>query len=169
MKIKGKIKAIQIGVDLKPELVIGTNKLGENIEKLKDKELEIEFKEFKNKRSLNANSYYWSLLSILKDILNLPLNQLHLRMLEDYGQGTYIKVDRNAKQIIESTVKYYKLLEETEEYAEYLVLLGSSEMNTKQFSNLLNGVIQEAEAQGIRTLETEEIEKMIYEWEKMKW
>ena len=87
-------------------------------------------------------------------------------MLENYGQGTYIKVDRNARHIIESTVKYYKLLEETEEYAEYLVLLGSSEMNTAQFSRLLNGVIQECEQQGIRTLEVEEIEKMIYEWEK---
>ena len=43
MKIKGKIKAVQIGTDLKPELIIGTNRIGENIEKLKDKEWEIEF------------------------------------------------------------------------------------------------------------------------------
>lgn len=86
-------------------------------------------------------------------------------MLEDYGQGTYIKVDRNAKHIIESTVKYYKLLEETEEYAEYLILLGSSEMNTKQFSNLLNGVIQECENVGIPTLNKDDIYELMAERE----
>ena len=165
MKIKGKIKGIQVGTDLKPEIVIGTNKIGENIEKLKDKELEIELKEYKNQRSLNANSYYWSLMNILKDILGLPINELHLKMLEDYGQGTYIKVDRQAKEIIEKTVKYYKLLEETEEYAEYLVLLGSSEMNTKQFSNLLNGVIQECENVGIPTLNKDDIYELMAERE----
>lgn len=168
MKIKGILKAIQIGTDLKPELIIGTERIGQNIENLKNKKLVITLEEDKEKRSLNANSYYWSLMNLLKDILNLPLNELHLKMLESYGQGTYIKVDKKAKYIIEGSIRYYKLLEETEEYAEYLILLGSSEMNTKQFSNLLQGVIQEAEAQGIRTLETEEIEKMIYEWEKMK-
>lgn len=168
MKIKGIIKDIQIGTDLKPEIVIGTGRIGQNIEELKNKKLVITLEEEKDKRSLNANSYYWSLLSLLKDILGLPLQQLHLRMLEDYGKGTYIKIDKQAKEYFERSVKYFKKLEETEYATEYLVLLGSSEMNTKEFSNLLNGVIQECEQQGIRTLEVEEIEKMVEEWGKVK-
>ena len=32
MKIKGILKAIQVGTDLKPELIIGIERIGQNIE-----------------------------------------------------------------------------------------------------------------------------------------
>lgn len=166
MQINGVLKEIKIGPGLKPELVINTNKVSESIEKLKDKKLVITLEEKKEKRSLNANRYYWSLINILKDIMGLSTTKMHEKMLYDYGQTTYVRVRKETKHVIEQGVKYWEIINEDDESIEYLILLGSSEMNTAQFSNLLNGVIQECEQQGIRTLEVEEIEKMIEEWSR---
>lgn len=163
LKLKGIYRGIEINKNLKPEIKIEIKSGDERLLKLQDKEIILKLETMQEKRTINANAYYWGLLGILKDILGLSLEELHLKMLEDYGVGDYIKVDKRAGEIIEKSVKYYKKLDETETYAEYLILLGSSEMNKEQFSRLLQGVINEAEAQGIRTLETEEIERMIEE------
>ena len=114
---------------------------------------------------MDVNAYYWALITRLSEILHRGKIDLHKDYLKEYGECEYILVDKKATPIIESYVKYYEKLGERNGAVEYLVMLGSSEMNSKQFSRLLDGVLQDCENMGIRTYERERIEEMIEEME----
>lgn len=176
MNIRARFKDINIGTDLKPELVFGVEKISESLEKLKDKIVVMGIEEYKGQRSLDANARYWATIGELKDILGMSKTELHLRLLKDYGVGSYISVIKEAAGQFERTVKYYEKLGEIEKvvdgekqiWVKYLILKGSSEMNTAEFSRLIKGLVSECEAQGIRTLETEELERMIEEMSRKR-
>ena len=80
-------------------------------------------------------------------------------IIKKYGVGTYVAVKKEAAGQFERTVKYYELIKD-DDIAEYLILKGSSEMNTKEFWHLLNGVVSECREQGIPTLEDDEIDRL---------
>lgn len=87
-------------------------------------------------------------------------------MLKDYGQSEMITVTENVK--IENYIKYYELAGESilngQKAIHYRIFKGSSEMDTKEMSQLLDGIIQEAENLEIQTLRSEEIERLKGEW-----
>ena len=55
-----------------------------------------EIKEKKNKRSLSQNSYSWVLTGELADRLRLSKEEVHARLLKDYGQSQVISVIADA-------------------------------------------------------------------------
>ena len=135
-----------------------------------DKPYEAEIKPYKAKRSLDANSYYWVLLDRLKGFINTSREELHEQMLSRYGV-----LDRWD----DGSLKAFPLLEELDahefvKYAEvyrvdemrgrkvrwWRVLKPSSEMNTKEFSVLLDGLISECQECGIETATPEELARM---------
>ena len=56
------------------------------IDKIKDKLLRITVKLWRDKRSLDANSYYWVLLSRLAEAVGISKPRAHNLMLRKYGQ-----------------------------------------------------------------------------------
>lgn len=128
----------------------------------KDKLYEI--KEHKGKRTLTQNAYYWVLVNELANCLGLSKEETHFKLLKDYSQVTLIIIKSNVD--IKGYIKYYELERETNingvKFNIYKVYKGSSEMDKKEFSILLDGLIQEAQQQGIPTLTPNEIEKLRY-------
>lgn len=122
-----------------------------------------EIKEYKEKRSLQANKYYWSMLNELANVLRMSKEDLHLKMLNDYSQHEVISVE--AKIDIGNYIKYYQEIGESilneKTFKHYKVFKPSSEMDRKEFSILLDGLLQECRQQGIETLEDKEIEEML--------
>ena len=171
MNIRATFKDIYIGTNLKPELVFGVEKVSESLERLKNKVVVMDIEEYKGQRSLDANNYYWGLIGLLKDIMGMSKDEMHLHFLKQFGVSTHIGVIKEAAEQFERTIKYYERLGEIEKtvdgekqiWVEYLILKGSSDMNTTEFSRLIKGLVRECEDQGIRTLETEELERMIEE------
>lgn len=51
-----------------------------------DDDKEYEVKEHKEKRSLDANAYYWKILSEIAGVLGESKEKLHLKMLKEYGE-----------------------------------------------------------------------------------
>jgi len=127
-----------------------------------------EIKEYKEKRGLRANRYYWALINELASVLNLSKEELHKRMLADYGQSVLTAV--NAKVDLDRYFKYYS--EDGEVKIDGVLLKKikvykpSSEMDSKEFSILLNGLIEECKQQDITTLDEIEIEEMLKDYEK---
>ena len=62
----------------------------EPLTELAGKQLLIDVKEMKSKRSLDANSYYWVLLAKLGDKLRMSKAYLHNLMIRRYGQPEII-------------------------------------------------------------------------------
>lgn len=128
----------------------------------KDKIYEI--KERKPKRTLTQNAYYWVLVNELSNCLRLSNEETHYKLLKDYSQVALITIKSNVD--IKGYIRYYELERETiisgVKFNVYKVYKGSSEMDKKEFSILLEGAIQEAQQQGIPTLTPNEIAKLRY-------
>lgn len=57
-----------------------------------DREKIWEIKEYKSKRSLNQNAYFYKLIGEIADNLRVSKAEIHLKLLKDYGQSEVISV-----------------------------------------------------------------------------
>jgi hypothetical protein len=133
-------------------------------------ETKFELKEYKEKRGLQANKYYWTLINELANVLRMDKEDLHFKMLQSYGQHELISVLADID--LSNFIKYYVEAGESvlngKTFKHYKVFKPSSEMDSKEFSILLDGLVQECKQQGIETLEDKEIEEMIKNYESTR-
>jgi len=146
--------------------LIGTPK--ELIQWLLDQEpkKQFEIKEWKKRRSLNANAYAWVLISKIADSLRLSKEEVYLSMLKHYGQSEIVSVLSDID--VSSYFKYYEEIGRAnlqgKEFIHYRIYKGSSEFDTREMAILIDGIIQEAENLGIDTLSENEINRLKSLW-----
>ena len=132
----------------------------------KDKEFEI--KEYKPKRSRNANNYAWNLITKIADVLRLDKEEVYLDMLKHYGQSEMVSVLSEID--VKGYFKYYEKVGETvlngKEFSHYKIFKGSSEYTTSEMNIFISGIVQEAEQLDIETLTPIEIEKLKQAWKE---
>jgi len=137
-----------------------------NDEKLK--ECKIAHK--KKRRSLNANSYAWLLITEIANKLRSSKEEIYIAMLKRYGQSSVISIVDEAVPVFMKSIKYAEEFGKGtingKEFTHIKVYMGSSEMDSKQFSILLDGIVSECELLRIPTLEDLEIRRLIEEWGK---
>ena len=137
---------------------------------------------YRQKRSLDANAYYWQLLSKVAEKLLLTKSRAHNIMLRKYGQ--ILIIDGKAVYLVlpdtedaektadEAETYHIKPLSQVKEgkggimYRTYIMLRGSSDYDTKEMSTLIEGLVSDAKELGIETMTTEEIERMMQQYEK---
>ncbi len=133
-----------------------------------EKPLEVTIDRIKQKRSLNANGYMWTLVGEIADILRASKEDIYLNMLKNYGQSTIVSVLSEID--VTGFFKYYEEFGTGEvngkDFTHYKVYKGSSEFDTKEMAVLIDGVISEAQELGIDTRTPEEIDKMKALWGK---
>lgn len=140
---------------------------------MKDKKYVAEFKEYRERRSLDANAYCWVLLGKLAAVLNLPPEEIYRSMIRDVG-GNYevmpvrndaldrwrdIWADKGTGWLCE-VIGPSKL----EGYTNVRNFYGSSVYDKAQMSRLLDIIVQECKAQGIETMPPEELERLMEGW-----
>lgn len=127
-----------------------------------DKQKIFEIKEKKKKRSLTANSYYWSLLNQLASVMRMDNQECHFLMLKRYGQYEVVSIRSDVS--LHGYFKYYEEIGEGKvngkEFIHYKIYKGSSQMDSKEFAILLGGVRSECEEVGIPTLTPSEIAQL---------
>lgn len=132
-----------------------------------DKDKKYEIKEYKEKRSLNSNSYAWKLITELGNVLRKSKEEIYLQMLKDYGQSLLIPVLPGTKP--DGYFKYFEFREKGrvngKECDWYIVYKGSSEYTTKEMSILLEGTNNDCKEIGIETIEEYKLRKYLEEWE----
>ena len=142
-------------------------------EQPKDKVFEV--KEYHEKRSLNANSYYWVLVDQIAKKMNLPPENVHRQLMTDYGTWLY---DDNGSPIwvifpdnkpLPKDGYYFDTKAQVavkgqnsgeEKGRAYIVIKGSHEYNSKEMYDLIQGAVQEAKQLDIETKTPQEIEEM---------
>lgn len=155
----------------------------EFIDSIKDLDkLSIKAVKYREKRSLDANAYYWQLLSKVAEKLSLTKPHAHNLMLRKYGQ-IFIIDGKAVYLVLPDTEEAEKTAEEAETYhikptsqvkegkdgrmyRTYFMLRGSSEYDTKEMSVLIEGLVSDAKELGIETMTSEEIERMMEQYEK---
>lgn len=161
----------------KPEVTLQLDARAEDIEKLKDKSLSVELKQYRKKRSLDANAYYWVMVGKLADKLGQSSPYIHnlilrrckyIEIIEDQAVYIVIPDTDEAQRIIDNSETFHlaptsevKSGKDGRMYRTYMVLRGSSTFDTKEMSRLINELISECKENGIETLSPEELERMM--------
>ena len=127
-----------------------------------DREKLYEVREYKQKRSLTANAYFWVLVNEIANVTNQSKDEIHLQMLKEYGQNEVFSIRSDID--VSRYLKYYEEIGKGKvngkEFTHYRVFKGSSEMDSREMAILLDGVVQEAEQLGIPTLTPAEIARL---------
>ena len=111
-----------------------------------DKNKRYEIKEYKERRSLNANAYAWKLIGEIGNVLRKSKEEVYLQILKDYGQSEIVSILSSISP--SGYFKYYEPIGtgivNDKEFTHYKIFKGSSEYNTREMSILIDGIVQEA-------------------------
>lgn len=123
-----------------------------------DKQQLFEIKKYKKQRNKDQNSKYWKLLSELSLKTKIGIEELHFDMLKNYSTRYEALIPAEAKiRGIEYYEKKSKIVRDGKEFVVYHIYTPSHELNTEEFSILLNGVCEECKNVGIDVRSPEEI------------
>lgn len=128
-------------------------------EELKDYEkLSLEIKPYRRKRSLDANAYYWVLLTKLAKKIGLSNPEAHNMLLCEYGQvelfedkavyATIPDTEDAEKKVKNSTDYHLCPTSQVREgndgvmYRTYKLLRGSHTYNTEEMARLIDGLVE---------------------------
>lgn len=146
--------------------MVGTQKQVINWLLEQDNTKQYEIKEHREKRSLNANALYWELVNKLANVLRISKEELHFLLLQRYGQSEIVSV--LATIDVKPYFKYYTEAGESnlngKLFKHYKVYKGSSEMDKKEFSILIDGLVSECKMADIETRPQEEIKSLVESW-----
>lgn len=173
MRLTGRL--VDVNVDFVtgvPKITLAVNEkndLLQGYDDLKDIEkLSIEIKQYREKRSLNANAYAWKLIGEIADVLRASKEDIYLEMLKRYGQSEIVSVLSHIP--IHDYVKYCTEAGESKLngkfFKHYKVYKGSSEFDTREMSILIDGIVSEAKELGIQTETPEMLAKMKSLWKE---
>ena len=177
----GKLVDLSMGMNRKQRITVEVNEdFQEQFMKLKDTDLDIEIKKHRERRSLNANSYYWVLITKVAKRLRISNNRAHNIMLRRYGaleviddQLVYLvlpDVDEAEEKALESETYHIRPTSQVKTgndgklYRTYIMLKGSSAYDTAERSRLINGIVDECKEMGIETLPPDKLEAMLEGW-----
>lgn len=173
IEIKAKIS--NISKDLLSDEVMLTLTFKGNpsdLQLLMDKDLRVSLKQWKEKRSLDANSYFWVLLDKLALLLNKSKTELYRSYIKNIGGVsdtvcvTNKAVDDLCKAWESKGIGWQtdRIESKIEGCTNVVLYYGSSVYDSAQMSRLLDLVIQDCEEQGIPTITARELEEIKARW-----
>lgn len=126
----------------------------------------------REKRSVNANAYFWTLCDKLAQKLGTDKQSLYVEYIKQVGVFKGIQVNSEAAATIEHVWKergvgwvVAKVDEGINGMTAYHLYYGSSVYNTKQMSRLIDLIVSDCKDQGIETMTPEELAAMLALWE----
>ena len=124
-----------------------------------------EVKERRNRRSLTANAYYWSMLNELARKLGISNTECHKQVLREYGVSDVMLLRADIDPADYFT--YYDLYDAGAikgiRYKRVTAYKRSSQMDSKEFSALIDGLRFECEQQDIPFMTPDEVARLHYE------
>lgn len=139
--------------------------------------LDIVFKKHKEKRSLNANSYFHLLCGKLAEKQGISLSEVKNMMIAQYGEIDKDDDGNAIHVIMADDIDWRKLdyihlhpttktntLDNGKVYRVFLVMRGSHTYNTKEMASLISGLCQECKEADIETLTPNEILELAAKW-----
>ena len=133
------------------------------------KQLEIKLDIFKKHRSLDQNALMWALLSEYALYLNggrrgsVTEEDLYYKLLEKHGVAQFILVKPIAVDTLKQAYRGVSIIDKVtinkELYYQCKCVLGSSNYNTKQMTDLIEGLLDDMEEAGVNTSNMHSLEE----------
>ena len=176
-ELTGKIHSVSVDYfSGKPMVTFALNEVNsarEMVDELKSLEkLSLKIGKFKQKRSLDANAYCWTLIGKIAEKTNVPKEEVYREAIRGIG-GNYdvVWIKEDAADSLRSAWERNGIGWQTEVMLSKLdgctnVLLyyGSSTYDTEQMSRLIENILQDCKALGIEVKPQEEIDSLLKNW-----
>lgn len=122
------------------------------------------------KRSRNANSYAWQLVTMLSKKLNIPTEEVYRHAIQNIGgQTTIVSMPVYAasdfkKAFLRGHIgRNVDVIGESDGKVDLLITYGSSDYDRKQMSQFIESLIQDCRAVGIETKDENYINSLLEE------
>lgn len=176
-ELTGKIHSVSFDYfSGKPMVTFALNEVNsarEMVDELKSLEkLSLKIGKFKQKRSLDANAYCWTLIGKIAEKTNVPKEEVYREAIRGIG-GNYdvVCIKEDAADSLRSAWERNGIGWQTEVMLSKLdgctnVLLyyGSSTYDTEQMSRLIENILQDCASLGIEVKSQEEIDSLLKNW-----
>ena len=143
------------------------------VRKHKDRLYDLEVKEHRKKRSLDANAYAWVLINKIADALRITPKEIYRQAIQNVG-GNYEVIPIKAeaadhfKQIWEAQGLGWPCVDmgksKIDGYRNLRAYYGSSTYDTRQMSQLIDNLVQDCRALDIEVKSDEEISSLLGGW-----
>lgn len=169
----GKLKDLARSRDGNYLLTISTpENVSELFDALAEKEISFEIKQSRRGRSLSANAYAWVLIDKIAERTGEKKTAVYRQAIKEIGgvSDTICVMDKAVERLREGWAKNGlgwqtdTLPSKVEGCTNVILYYGSSVYDTKQMAQLIDSLIQDAEALGIPTISDAEAEKMLGNW-----
>lgn len=133
-------------------------------------DLDIEVKKHREKRSLDANAYMWTLLDKLAAKLGSTKNEVYMHYIRTVGVSDIFECREEAFQMLRATFKEAEIIDEWFIGEVHILQVrgyyGTHLYDTAQFSRFLDEIIEDCKEQGIETATPEERRRMLELWQQ---
>lgn len=133
---------------------------------------DVEIKEHREKRSLDANAYFWVLVDRLAEKTRIPKTDIYRSYIREIGGNhEVVCVADSAVEKLRRGWEHNGLGWQTDTMpsklpgcARVVLYYGSSTYDTAQMSRLIDLIVQDCREQGIETLPPDKLAGMMEEW-----
>jgi len=144
----------------------------QTFDELADKEATIEIKQARKHRSLDANAYAWVLIDKIAEKTGLRKVDVYRHAIKEIGgvSDTICVMDKAVDRLREGWEKNgigwqtEVMKSKVAGCTNVTLFYGSSVYDSKQMSQLIDSLIQDAEALGIPTISDDQAAKLIGKW-----
>lgn len=140
----------------------------EFVQKKKDRPYIAEIKEYRERRSQDANAYAWVLMGKIAEALHTTKDEVYLKMLGRYGVFTHLVVK---PAVVERVKQEWNIVKELGEVTingttgiQLQCYFGSSTYDTKEMARLIDGIVSECEEMEIETMTPDELAILKDRW-----
>ena len=165
------------------QLRLAVGAIPSGVERLREEtDLAITLTKWREQRSLTANAYYWVLVGKIADAVHTSQAVVHNLLLRQYGVldtidgetlTVFIPDTQEAEdQALKDELRHMRPTSNVKEgkngkmFRAYRLIKGSSRYDSKEFSTLLDGAVEECRDMGLEVLPPEEIARMEAEYAK---
>lgn len=160
--MRGRIIDFSVGFNRKQRITLEVDgDFRHQYDALKDKDVEVRISQWKDKRSLNANAYFHALVNEIARVCKATDTEIKRNLVLEYGVvardingqivGFKLPPSVEVDDIYPYTRLHSQVVENGKTFNCYLLYKRTADLNTAEFSRLLEGAIQEAKELGIET------------------
>lgn len=137
-------------------------------DELADKQVNVEIKQARKHRSLDANAYCWKIIDLIAEKTGEKKTDIYKHAIKEIGgvSDTICVMDKAVKRLRDGWEKNGigwqtdTMPSKVDGCTNVILYYGSSTYDSKQMSSLIDSLIQEAESLGIPTITEEQARKL---------
>lgn len=164
-----------LSFNFKGKLIISfeaDKRLAEAFNNLPDKPLVLTIKEYRPKRSLDANAYFWTLCDKVAEKLNTTKEEIYKEKIKECGVFEIVPLRNDAVERYTAMWGKNGLgwfcevlgASKLQGYTNVITYFGSSTYNSKEMSRITDSLLEDCKELGIQTITPAELQKMYEEY-----